>query len=156
MLCLPETNNKPLTDHIITFPEQDDEVRVNWRSPEEIPLQDPDLEVNGRSSEKILLQDPQSWPQGHLEVLRNIFSHDLKINWTLPKKNLTAGHLIMISILIFLLPKKMTMSNFQHFCLVNFLYQYLCVLTWQFITTKWHNMTLTNLSRLKWGHSYNL
>lgn len=39
MLCLPETNNKPLTDHIITIPGLDDEVKVNGRSmEEEIPL----------------------------------------------------------------------------------------------------------------------
>lgn len=43
MLCLPETNNKPLTDHIITIPGLDDEVKVNGRSmEEEIPLHHPE------------------------------------------------------------------------------------------------------------------
>ena len=38
MLCLPETKNKPLKDHIITVPDPED--LPEGGSPEEIPLRD--------------------------------------------------------------------------------------------------------------------
>lgn len=71
MLCLPETNNKPLTDHIITIPGLDDEVKVNGRSMEE----------------EIPLHHPESWPQ--LEVVRKTFNHDLIFNFPKRPKNIT-------------------------------------------------------------------